>query len=175
MKQFALNAKGFFLAALISGLALTNGTAFAGSKIFSSGNTTARVNGSYETNANGNRDPWVAQVFTLGNECLRIAVVSQGTDLEATLVSTTGRTWQDDDGGGSLRPLIKAITDARGWYPLVLSHFNGAVANADFTMDITRLPVNSPLCQPPTQPSILFGPAQKPAGGSGEKPTGGAN
>ena len=175
MKQFTLNAKGFFLAALISGLALTNGTAFAGSKIFSSGNTVATVNGSYETNANGNRDPWVAQVFTLGNECLRIAVTSQGTDLEATLVSASGRTWQDDDGNGSLRPLIKAITDVRGWYPLILHSFSGASANADFTMTVQRSPSNSSLCAPPTQPRV-FEAGQKPVGGkTGEKPAGGAN
>ena len=39
----------------------------------------------------------------------------QGDDLEATLVSPTGRTWHDDDGKGLNRPLIKAITDVRGW------------------------------------------------------------
>jgi hypothetical protein len=174
MKRFSLNTKGLFTAALIAGLSLANGSAWAGSKIQAIGGA-ARVNGAYETNANGNRDPWVAQVFTSGNECLRIAVISQGTDLEATLVSTTGRTWQDDDSGGSLRPLIKAITDARGWYPLILSHFNGAVANADFTMDITRLPSNSPLCAPATSPSILFGPDRKPVGGSFDQKPGGAN
>jgi hypothetical protein len=74
-----------------------------------------------ETNASQNRDPFVAQVFTSGAECLRIAVVSQGQDLEATLISPTGRIWQDDDSGGSNRPLIRAITDVRGWYPLTLS------------------------------------------------------
>lgn len=132
-------------------------TAWAGSKIQSIGLT--RVNGSVEFNANNNRDPFVAQVFSAGNECLRIAVVSQGADMEATLVSPSGRTWQDDDGNGALRPLLKSITDVRGWYPLVVSHFAGTAVNADFSMDVQRLPSNSASCANPTQPRIFVAPA----------------
>ena len=87
-------------AASLSALA---SSAWAGSKIFLSGSTVMTVNGTLETNASQNRDPFVAQVFTAGAECLRIAVVSQGQDLEATLISPTGRIWQDDDSGGSNR------------------------------------------------------------------------
>ena len=68
--------------AMLGALGAT-GPAWAGSKIFSSGSTVLTVNGTLETNASQNRDPFVAQVFTTGAECLRIAVVSQGQDLEA--------------------------------------------------------------------------------------------
>jgi len=178
MKTSIISRKGFAIAALFLGLALPAGESWAGAKLFDSGgNTTAtRFNGSVETNAANNRDPFVAQIFTSGAECLRIAVVSQGTDLEATLVSPTGRVWQDDDSGGSLRPLIKAITDVRGWYPLVLSHFVGSSVNADFTLDITRLPSTSSLCAPATAPRILLAPAVKSTNRNSETmPAGGAN
>jgi hypothetical protein len=172
MKGSMCNLKRASVAALALGLTLSAQWAWAGPKIQSIGTT--RVNGSVETNVNSNRDPWVAQVFSSGNECLRIAVVSQGADLEATLISPSGRVWQDDDSNGSLRPLIKAITDVRGWYPLTLSHFAGAVTNADFSMDITRLPSNSASCQPPTAPRVLE-PQQKATGNLGPAPAGGAN
>jgi hypothetical protein len=96
--------------------------------------------------------------------------------LEATLVSPTGRIWKDDDSNGSARPLLKALTDVRGWYPLVLSRFAGSSVNADFTIDITRLPSTSSLCAPATAPRILVAPAVKSTKGNAEPmPLGGAN
>jgi hypothetical protein len=177
MKTSLISRKGFALTALLLGLVLPAQQSWAGAKLFDNSADAAatRFNGTVETNATNNRDPFVAQVFTSGAECLRIAVVSQGTDLEATLVSPTGRVWQDDDGGGSLRPLIKAITDVRGWYPLVLSHFVGSSVNADFTIDITRLPSSSSLCAPATAPRILLAPAVKSERNSETMPAGGAN
>jgi hypothetical protein len=165
MKTSLISRKGLSIAALLLGLALPARESWAGAKLFDFSNDTAatRFNGTVETNASNNRDPFVAQVFTAGAECLRIAVVSQGTDLKATLVSPTGRIWQDDDGNGNLRPLIKAITDVRGWYPLVLAHFAGNSVNADFTIDITRVPSNSPLCSPVTAPRLAVTPALKSA------------
>lgn len=168
--------KGLAIAALGFGLVLSASESWAGPKIQDFvGNTTAtRFSGAVESNVNSNRDPWVAQVFTSGAECLRIAVVSQGTDLEATLVGVEGRVWQDDDSGGSLRPRINARTTIRGWYPLVLHSFSGASVNADFTIDVTRLPSAS--CVPETLPSIITAPTPKPAGGNtGPAPSGGAN
>jgi hypothetical protein len=151
---------------------LVAGQAHAGAKIFSSGLT--RVNGSIEFNANQNRDPFVAQVFSSGGECLRIAVVAQGADLEATLVSPSGRVWQDDDSNGSLRPRLHAVTDVRGWYPLALSHFAGTAVNADFSMDIQRLPTAS--CNPVTPPARLAAPMRAGKSGSvGAGVQGGAN
>ena len=178
MKTSHITRKGLTVAALFLGLTLPAQQSWAGAKLFDrSGDTAAtRFNGTVETTVNNNRDPFVAQIFTSGAECLRIAVVSQGTDLEATLVSPTGRVWQDDDGGGSLRPLIKAVTDVRGWYPLMLSHFAGNSVNADFTIDITRLPSTSALCAPATAPRLSLAPALKSAAGAAEAlPAGGTH
>lgn len=178
MKTSIISRTGLAIAALLLGLALPAQESWAGAKLFdNSADTSAtRFNGTVETNATNNRDPFVAQIFTSGTECLRIAVVSQGTDLEATLVSPSGRVWQDDDSGGSLRPLIKAITNVRGWYPLVLSNFAGNSVNADFTIDITRLPSTSSLCSPATTPRILLAPAGKSTLRNSESmPAGGTN
>lgn len=178
MKTSHIARKGFALTALMLGLVLPAQPSWAGSKIFDYNNDTAatRFNGTVETNVSNNRDPFVAQVFTSGAECLRVSVVSQGTDLEATLVSPSGRVWQDDDSGGSLRPLVKAITDVRGWYPLVLSHYTGNSVNADFTIDITRLPSTSSLCAGATAPRISLTPAVKAPDKSAPMPhVGGTN
>ena len=178
MKTSLISYKGLALAALLLGLTLPTQESWAGAKIFDhSGDTAAtRFNATVETNAFNNRDPFVAQIFSSGAECLRVAVVSQGTDLEATLVSPSGRVWQDDDSNGSLRPLAKAITDVRGWYPLVLSHFAGNCVNADLTIDITRLPSSSSLCSPASSPRIFLAPAVKSAErNTAPMPAGGTN
>ena len=177
MKTSHIARKGLALTALMLGLVLPAQPSWAGSKIFdnSADSAATRFNGTIETNVSNNRDPFVAQIFSSGAECLRIAVVSQGTDLEATLVSPTGRVWQDDDSNGSLRPLLKSITDVRGWYPLVLSNFAGSSVNADFTIDITRLPSTSSLCTPATTPRIFLAPAVKAPGKPQAMPQGGTN
>jgi len=178
MKTSHIARKGLALTALMLGLVLPAQHSWAGAKIFdnSADSAPTRFNGTVETNVSNNRDPFVAQIFTSGAECVRIAVVSQGTDLEATLVSPTGRVWQDDDSGGSLRPLLKSITDVRGWYPLVVSNFAGSSVNADFTIDITRLPSTSSLCTPATTPRVLRAPEVKPLDKSAPMPhVGGTN
>jgi hypothetical protein len=168
--------KGFAIAALGLGLVLFARESWAGSKIFDPfGFPATRFSGTVEGNAALNRDPFVVQIFTAGAECLRIAVVSQGQDLEATLVGVEGRVWQDDDGGPGLFPLINARTTIRGWYPLVLHHFAGSFfSTIDFTVDVTRLPSAS--CVPETLPSILNTPNPKPTNGaSGSVTPGGTN
>lgn len=145
--------------------ALSAGSAWAGPKLVPLFNTTFRVNGlvgdSSDVNAPGvrNRDPFVVQLFSAGNECLRIAGVAQDADVEATLTSPTGRVWQDDDGNGQNRPLIKAITDVRGWYTFQVSHFSTAAVNVDFSVDLLRTASVSPLCNPPTGPRVFAAPA----------------
>jgi hypothetical protein len=150
MKRHMENLKHGALVAVVFALTLSTPGAWAGSKVFTSSSTT--ISGSVETNANGNVDPFVVQVFSTGGECVRLAVDSQGADLEMTLVSPSGLLWQDDDSNGGLRPLIKAITDARGWYVLILSHFSGASTNADFSLSYGRFVSTSAQCSPPTSP-----------------------
>ena len=113
-----MTAKTVLASVLGLTLTLSASGAWAGPKLVPLFGTTFRVNGlvsdSSNIGADRNRDPFVVQLFSSGNECLRIAGISQDADLEATLISPTGRTWQNDDGNGLQRPLIKAITDVRG-------------------------------------------------------------
>ena len=146
-----MHAQRLFLAAGLGlAVAISAQGAWAGPKLFASGTSVITVNGSNETTSNGKIDPFLAEVFTIGRECLRIAVTAQGTDLKASLLSPAGTLWQDDDSGGSNRPLIKAITTTRGWYPLSVANFAGSAINADFTMTIQRAASGSSLCGAPT-------------------------
>jgi hypothetical protein len=144
------------LALVCSAAFATTSPAFAGPKLFAYLNNSFIANGTTETNAAGNVDPFTVELFSAGNECLRIAVNNQETDLEATLVAPDGRTWRDDDGNGSLRPLVKAITTTRGWHILRISNFSGASVNADFTFQVWRLPSTSSLCAGATTPLSTF-------------------
>jgi hypothetical protein len=142
--------------ALVLSLLISGRSAEAGSKIVDYIDTTlTRLRGAIETNTAGNVDPFVLQIYTRGNECVVIAVVTQGIDLTATLVSTGGTIWYDDDSGGSLKPLIKAITDTRGWYPLTFSTFAGFAGTSDITFDYGRFAANSPKCAGATPPRAL--------------------
>src|SRR3954447_6380046 len=172
----SVHAQRLFLATAFGlAVAVSGHSAWAGPKIFSFG-PPLTVNATTEFNGSGNVDPFTAEVFTTGGECLQIAVTSQGADLKATLLSPGGTVWQDDDSGGSLRPLIKAITITRGWYPLSITHFAGSAVNADFTMTVQRAASSSSLCSSPTQPmSAVAGPRTAKSGGSGPRPTGGPN
>lgn len=147
----------------VLGLFLSLDQAWAGPAVFDSRNVCTTINcsatiinGSYETNPSNNVNPFTLQVFSSGGECVRLAVTSQGTDLETVLVSPSGAVWKDDDGGGSLLPLVKANTDVRGWYTLQIARFNGTPANADFTLSYGRYPLGNINCSAPTTPVTTF-------------------
>lgn len=162
-KGYFVMTKAVLASAIGLTLALSTASAWAGPKLVPLFGTNFRVNGLVGDSSNQNRDPFVVQLFSAGNECLRIAGVTQGADLEATLTSPTGRIWQDDDGNGSQRPLIKAITDVRGWYTFQMSHFSTGVVNADFSVDLLRTTSTSASCNPQTVPRVTLAPATAPA------------
>lgn len=163
MKNGNLAARLMFGAAFVSATMLS-GSAFAGPKLFAFSNSSVTFNGTVEANSAGNTDPFAIEVFSAGNECLRFAISSQGSDLEARLTAPNGAHWRDDDSNGSLRPLIKAITPQRGWYVLSVSSFNGApISTSDFTATMHRLPTTHPLCSGVTVPTITFAPLTRKA------------
>jgi len=153
MKRYTRN---LLLAALIAGLVLTAGVVWAGPKLFSGQadfgpNTCTTLNcnavditGMYTHDQNtSNADPFIAQVFTDGADCVRIDVTSVQPvtdDLEATLTCPNGQTWVSDDGPNSNKPLIRAIQDTghRGWCTLTISASNGEQASAVFTFKYGR-------------------------------------
>lgn len=180
MKKLSTTQRILSATAICGAILATSAPALAGPKLFAYfGDAGITFNGTTEVDggSTGNVDPFVVELFSTGNECLKIQVTQQGADLEATLVSPDGRTWRDDDSGGLNRPLIKAITTKRGWHILRLSHYNGAGVHADFTVNVSRKNA-SVHCQFPTPPANLFAVSDtKPAAPSGAfvTPSGGTN
>jgi hypothetical protein len=97
---------------------------------------------------------------------LRLHVVQK--QLTEACLSPSGTVWRNDDGGGTcpLCPLIKAATNTRGWYPLIISHWTGAAVNADFRLNICRYPAGNINCSSPTPPfgGVTAAELQKPSG-----------
>jgi len=137
-------------------------TARAGSLLYDLLNTCTTINcssqvlnGTYHSDALGDRDPFILQIYSFGAECVRLDVTAQTHDLEMVLISPTGRIWRNDDRSlTNLRPLIKAITDINGWYTLQVSHFAGADVVADFTVRYGRYDSDNPNCSSATIPLI---------------------
>ena len=105
------------------------------------------------------------------SEPVIVAVLDSGIDtlhedLKSVLWTNPGEipgNGKDDDGNGSQRPLIKAITDVRGWYTFQMSHFSTGVVNADFSVDLLRTTSTSASCNPQTVPRVTLAPAEAPA------------
>lgn len=113
------------------------------------------VGGSYQFDQFGQADPFVTQVYATATSCLRVDVLAQETDLEATLVAADGTIWQNDDrSSGNTLPLIKASVPAGkgGWYALVISKYNGVGPGANFKVALGTYTVGSPNCVTPTTP-----------------------
>ncbi len=146
---------------VLGGLLASTGPAVAGFELYTDQSTTTVIDGfsklyrgAYERNANNTQAiPFTIQVFSSGNECLRLSVVSQASDLETVLIGPEGTTWRDDDGGGSFLPLIQANTPIQGWYTVHISSFNGSGAASLFTLRYGRYNSGNPNCATPTPPA----------------------
>ncbi|WP_009631403.1 hypothetical protein [Synechocystis sp. PCC 7509] len=184
MKRFISALKTVLVVAPVLGLSLLAQEAWAGSLIYDPGADTCTglncnasvIFGTYQRDQANNAEPFTVQVFSSGNECVRIHGLAQAVDLEAVLVAPNGQVWRNDDGGGSLRPLIKAITPSvRGWYTLQISGYSGLQARSDFQLAYGRYNSANPNCSGATVPS--FGAsaenAPKPSGNLGPLPPAG--
>jgi hypothetical protein len=152
--------KRFVWTCVLMALSLIPVTVFAGSLVFDPFNTCTGtncssqiINGTYHADASGDADPFILQVYSQGNECVRLDVIAEDSNLEMVLVSPAGRVWRNNDRNASNpRPLIKAISDVSGWYTLQVSQFNGAAVISDFTLRYGRYDINNPNCFNETPP-----------------------
>lgn len=112
--------------------------------------------------------PWTAEVFAAAGECLRLAVITQGTDLKAVAVAPNGNAYRDDDGGGANRPLVKINgTPNNGWYTVSINQWQGNPVSTNFTLNIQRLGVNNAACLPATAPSLAATASRKASSSRG--------
>ena len=151
--------KRFVMTCLFVALVLLPMTALAGSLMYDPFNTCTSTNcssqsirGTYHSDAAGDRDPFILQIYSGGGECVRLDVTAETHDLEMVLISPTGRIWRNDDFFDDPRPLIEAITDINGWYTLQVSHYNGGNVIADFTLRYGRYNSGNPNCSSVTPP-----------------------
>ena len=98
---------------------------------------------------------WTVDVFAGVGECIRLAVTAQAADLELTVIAPNGTVYRNDDGGGSLRPLVKiASAPNNGWYTVHASSFSGAPVEGNFTLLYGRYSAGNANCGTPTSPSL---------------------
>jgi hypothetical protein len=134
--------------------------AWAGTQLFDPQNTSTVINSnaqliqgiSERNSTNTQAIPFIAQVYSSGNECVRLEVTDQGAqDLEIVLVSPDGLVWRDDDSAGNNRPLVKAITNVDGWYTVHVSQYAGGCCATVFQLRYGRYNNGNPNCASPTQ------------------------
>jgi hypothetical protein len=115
------------------------------------------LNGISQRNAFGDSVPFVAQLFADVNQCMRLDVPSQTADREIVLISPSGAIWRNDD-FNSLRPLIMARADVKGYYTGQINYYNGAQPLDTvqlFTLAYGLYAPNTPNnCPSPTTPSF---------------------
>lgn len=168
MKRAILNLKKLLFIAVPSiGLLVSPNQAWAGSTLFTSPSTCtgldcggSTITGNYVYEQNFSQGiPFNVQLFSSGNECLRVSVTSQAIDTELALVSPDNRFWVNDDFSG-LRPRIVANTTVKGWYTLQVTKFDGGGPGGQFTFKYGRYPLSNPNCSSPTTPTATVQPAQ---------------
>ena len=167
MAKASLNLKKLLVLAFPTlGLLISPNSAWAGANIYALYSTCTSLdcggltlNGTMGADADG-PDPVVMQLWSAGNECLRVTVSTQGGDMEGVLVAPNGTAWRDDDGNGSLRPRLAVVTPVAGWYTLQMSRYDGTATPTDFTFKYGRYASSNVNCSSPT---ATLGPASGPA------------
>lgn len=160
IKNLALTA-----AAACALLALSTGSAVAGSRIFDNSLVACGFNNCSSltipgtvTNAANNNDPFEIQVYARAGECLRLEVTQslQRVDLEMVVRAPNGSIYRNDDGfgGGVLaNPLVKINgVPNSGWYSVSINHWIGTASYADFVMTYGRYNIANMNCSAPTLP-----------------------
>lgn len=111
----------------------------------------------------GSAMPWTDQIFARAGECLRVFVPTTTFDSELVVIAPSGTVWRNDDGGGSLRPLVK-INGApnTGWYTVRVAHFAGSGIVNDFGLYYGRYNYNNANCSGATVPMAVAGMAEAP-------------
>lgn len=120
--------------------------------------------GGVVTNFAGTQHPWVAQVFALAGECLRLEGIFAPNDLALTVTGITRDVngtipgeqhgWFDDDTAGGLLPLIEIDPiPTSGFYTVSMFRWAGQAQDTQFVLLYGRYPSGNPNCSAPTIPT----------------------
>ena len=154
---------------LVLGVALMGGTAWA-TNMFGPLNTCtgincgARVIQGTVTQFGPTAQPWVAEIFADPGRCMRLAVTTEGVDLETVVRAPNGQVFRNDDGAAAcfLCPVVKiANTPNNGWYTVSIGQFAGAAASANFTLAYSLYNLGNPNCAGATAPVNALEPDTK--------------
>src|SRR5215471_4456969 len=171
---------GLAVLAVAGGLIFLANTASAGSVIWTPPSSCSTLNcdatilhaniTSSLSNPGGSIEPFVLQLHSSPQFCLRLDVIKQETaaggpaDLEMVLLGLDGTVWRNNDRGpGDTRPLIVVPRGAQGWYTVHIStatgvavppgaHYNADLAYGRYTS------TTNPNSRPAPAP-LLPGPA----------------
>jgi hypothetical protein len=171
MKRYVLNPKWSISAFFFLGLVLTIRPTWAGTRIFDPTVDTCTTLNCGAVALNGtvfsfgpSADHFDVDVFAQPNECLRVAVTSEFTDLETVVRAPNGTVFRNDDGGVGACPLCPVVKvnspPNNGWYSVTIGQFAGAAAEGNFTVSYGRYNVNNPNCAASTAPLSGGGPAE---------------
>jgi hypothetical protein len=112
------------------------------------------------TNPGGSVEPFVIQVHSSQQYCMRLDVFNQSADMQMVVVSPDGTVWRNDDRTPTdLRPLVVVPSGAQGWYTVQISlvhgqtstpgvHYNADLAYGRYTS------LANPNCANPTPPLL---------------------
>ena len=110
------------------------------------------------TNPGGSVEPFIVQLHSSPQYCLRLDVISENADMEMVLVAPDGTVWKNDNTNGQ-RPLIVVPRGVQGWYTAHISLASGMTATpgAHFNADLAYgryTSINNPNCGHPTAPML---------------------
>jgi hypothetical protein len=94
--------------------------------------------------------PWTVGVLGQANECVRLQVILQVSDLEMVVVGPDGTVWRNDNGNVSACPtcpVVKFVPLKTGWYTVQVSPANGSAVEQDFRISYGRYNVGNPNCR----------------------------
>ena len=156
-----------FLVASILGVFLLPMQAKGGSEIYdpSVSNCTELncssivFSGVIDRNNIGQSIPFVLPLYFQNGECTRIDITSQtgNLNLQAVLVSPTGRVWRNNGRPGNINlPLIQAYSDVQGWYTLQIYESSGVgpLGSNGFTLAYGRYNIGNSTNCPNQTPSF---------------------
>ena len=121
------------------------------------------------SNGGGSVEPFVLQLHSSSQYCLRLDVINQEeasggpADLEMVLVAPNGTVWRNNNRSATdTRPLIVVPSGIQGWYTLHISTANGVAAlpGSHYNVDLAYgryTSTTNPNCSHPTAP-MLAGP-----------------